>query len=74
MNQINIERSWRNEQNWTYQIYSEKFSYHFGDFCETENIGRKNGEGLVLPKELTFLFMTQLEQEISYERNGSHSR
>ncbi|MBV6878800.1 hypothetical protein NG800_008100 [Epilithonimonas ginsengisoli] len=71
MNQINIERSWRNDQNWTYQIFSEKFSYQFGEFCERENIGRINGEGLILPKELAFLFMTHLAQEISYERNGS---
>lgn len=71
MNRINIERSWRTERNWTYQIFSEKFSYQFGEFCEQEGIGRRNGEGLILPKELAFLFMTHLAQEISYERNGS---
>lgn len=70
MNRINIERSWRAERNWTYQIFSEKFSYQFGEFCEQEGIGRRNGEGLILPKELAFLFMTHLAQEISYERNG----
>ncbi|WP_298342503.1 hypothetical protein [uncultured Algibacter sp.] len=71
MNRVNIERSWRNERNWTYQIFSEKFSYRFGEFCESERIGRRNGEGLLLPKELAFLFMTHLAQEISYERDGS---
>ncbi|MEJ5053675.1 hypothetical protein [Sphingobacterium sp. MYb382] len=71
MNRINIERSWRDERNWTYQIFAEKFSYQFGEFCERERIGRRNGEGLILPKELAFLFMTHLAQEISYERNGS---
>ncbi len=71
MNRINIERSWRTERNWTYQIFSEKFSYQFGEFCEQEGIGRRNGEGLILPKELAFIFMTHLAQEISYERNGS---
>lgn len=71
MNRINIERSWRTERNWTYQIFSEKFSYQFGEFCEQEGIGRRNGEGLILPKELAFIFMTHLVQEISYERNGS---
>lgn len=71
MNRVNIERSWRTERNWTYQIFSEKFSYQFGEFCEQEGIGRRNGEGLILPKELAFIFMTHLAQEISYERNGS---
>lgn len=71
MNRINVQRSWKDERNWTYQIFSEKFSYQFGEFCENEQIGRRNGEGLILPKELAFLFMTHLAKEISYERNGS---
>ncbi len=71
MNRINVQRSWKDEGNWTYQIFSEKFSYQFGEFCEKEQIGRRNGEGLILPKELAFLFMTHLAKEISYERNGS---
>ena len=71
MNRINVQRSWKDERNWTYQIFSEKFSHQFGEFCENEQIGRRNGEGLILPKELAFLFMTHLAKEISYERNGS---
>ncbi|WP_435577897.1 hypothetical protein [Gilvibacter sp.] len=71
MNRINIERSWRTERNWTYQIFTEKFSPQFSEFCESERIGIRNGQGLMLPKELAFIFMTHLAQEISYERNGS---
>lgn len=71
MNKINVQRSWRDERNWTYQIFSEKFSYQFGEFCEKERIGRRNGDGLILPKELAFLFMTHLAKEISYERSVS---
>lgn len=70
-NRINVQRDWRNQDNWNYQIYSEKFSFHFGEYCEDHGIGQRNGEGLLLPKELAFLFMTHLAKEISHERNGA---
>lgn len=71
-NEKNIKKSWEDERNWTYHIFSEKFSYRFVEFCESEKIGRRNKEGcLFLPEQLAFLFMTHLAQEISYERNGS---
>src|SRR5690606_19469497 len=54
-----------------YQIYSEKFSYQFGQFCLENKIGQQNVDGLLLPKELAFMFMTHLAKEISHERNGS---
>lgn len=68
---INVQRDWRNRENWNYQIFSEKFSYEWAEYCEDKGIGERNGEGLLLPKELAFLFMTYLAKEISYERNGS---
>lgn len=68
---VNLERDWRNRSNWNYLIYSEKFSYQWVEYCEDRGIGERNSEGLLLPKELAFLFMTHLAKEISYERNGS---
>lgn len=70
-NRINLYRDWQNKVNWNYQIYSEKFSYQFGQFCLENKIGQQNVDGLLLPKELAFMFMTHLAKEISYERNGS---
>lgn len=70
-NTVNLQRDWRNPEKWNYQIYSEKFSYQLEKYCIDEGIGRRNDEGLILPKELAFLFMTYLAKEISYERNGS---
>jgi len=70
-NKINIKRNWKDPNNWTYQVFSEKFSYQFIEFCEKEKIGQRNRDGLLLPKELAFLFMTYLAKEISCERNGA---
>lgn len=71
LNRINVTRDWRNEENWNYQIFAEKFSYQWGEFCEENGIGRRNAEGLELPRDLAFIFMTHLAKEISFERNGS---
>ena len=70
-NRINLNRDWRDRNNWSYQIFSEKFSYQFGEYCQDQGIGERNGEGLILPKELAFLFMSHLAKEISHERDGA---
>ncbi len=70
-NRINVQIDWRNRENWNYQIFSEKFSHDWAHYCEDKGIGERNSEGLLLPKELAFLFMTCLAKEISHERNGS---
>lgn len=70
-NRINLRRDWKNKVNWNYQIFSEKFSHQFGQFCIENNIGQQNSDGLLLPKELAFMFMTHLAKEISFNRNSS---
>ena len=70
-NRVNVQRNWQNNQKWDYLIYSEKFSYQWGEYCVKNHIGRLTNEGLELPKELAFMFMTYLAKEISHERNGS---
>lgn len=71
LKKINVTRDWRNPENWNYQIFSEKFSHEWAYYCKNQGIGIKNSNGLLLPKELAFLFMTYLAKEISHERNGS---
>lgn len=70
-NRINIFRDWKNKNTWDYQIYGEKFSHSWAEFCESEKIGKRNSEGIELPKSLAFLYMTHLAKEISFERNGN---
>jgi len=70
-NKVNLKREWKNPENWKYQIYREKFSNEWVQYCESKGIGKKNEGGILLPRELAFIYMTHLSQEIAYERNGS---
>ncbi|MCX3266626.1 hypothetical protein [Pedobacter agri] len=70
-NRINVFRDWKNPSSWDYQIYGEKFSYSWAEFCESEKIGIRNSDGIKLPKSLAFLYMTHLAKEIAFERNGN---
>lgn len=67
----NLVESWRDPANWTNLLYEEKFSYDFLTFCKDEKIGLKVREGLLLPEELTFMYMTNLAKEISHDREAS---
>lgn len=70
-NRVNIQRDWRNPDSWEYQIFGEKFSHSWAEYCESERIGRRNQNGLMLPKSLAFLYMTHLAKEIAFDREGN---
>lgn len=69
-NRVNVLRDWKNPNTWDYQIFGEKFSYNWAEFCESEKIGVRNSDGVRLPKSLAFLYMTHLAKVIAFERNG----
>lgn len=69
--QTNIRRKWENSANWNYLIYQEKFSYEWINFCRDNNIGRQVDEGLLLPEELAFLYMTYLAKEIAFKESAA---
>lgn len=68
---VNVIRDWRNDASWNYTIYEEKFSYPWSEFCLSNGIGHRTNEGLLLPEELAFIYMTYLAKEISYDRDAS---
>ena len=68
-NKSNLIRDWRKQENWNYQIYSEKFSVHLRDFIVSENYGIENDNGLLMPQEMAFVFMSFLANEISFEND-----
>ena len=70
-NRHNLEHSWKNKESFNFQLYSRKFSPQWGEFCEAAGIGIKNNQGLLVPYELGFLYMTHLAKEISFERDLS---
>ncbi|GAB3899975.1 hypothetical protein [Spirosoma agri] len=70
-NRVNINRDWKNPATWDYQIYGEKYSFSWGEFCEQEKIGKLNDDGILLPKSLAFIYMTHLAKEIAFDRDGN---
>jgi hypothetical protein len=69
--QINVLRKWQNPDNWNFLIYREKFSENWYHFCQENNIGKRIEDGILLPEELAFLFMTYLAKEIAFRESSA---
>lgn len=70
-NNPNLIRKWENPDNWTFQIYQEKFSMNWVYYCLEKKIGIQTPSGIMLPEELAFLFMTFLAKEIAFEESAA---
>lgn len=55
---------WRNQQNQTFEVFREKYSGEFVDFCLRNGLGHESPNGLMLPKELSNIFMGLLAKSI----------
>lgn len=69
--QINVLRNWNDSANWNFLVYREKFSDNWVYYCEQNNIGRRTEDGILLPEELAFLFMTYLAKEIAFRETAA---
>lgn len=70
-NRVNVLRKWQKPENWNFFVYKEKFSDNWLHFCEEHNIGLATEDGLYLPEELAFLFMTYLAKEIAFKESSA---
>lgn len=70
-NTTRLIKKWQDQKHWDYLVYEEKFSHDFIQFCRSNNIGLRTNDGLLLPEELAFMFMTQLAKEIAYDRDAA---
>jgi hypothetical protein len=61
----NIIEYWRNPSNHTYTLFREKYTRHWEKFCVREGLATLSDEGVVLPKQLAFTYMTFLAQAIA---------
>lgn len=68
---INILRNWNDRSNWNFHVFREKFSDNWLYYCESNNIGQRTSDGIMLPEELAFLFMTYLAKEIAFKENAA---
>ncbi|OQP53500.1 hypothetical protein [Niastella populi] len=69
--EINLARKWKDPKNWTFKIYKEKFSYNWVEFCQNHNIGINTQDGILLPEELAFIYMTYLAKEIAFSESAA---
>lgn len=70
-NHVNVLRKWQKPENWNFLIYREKFSENWSYFCQENNIGERTEDGIKLPEELAFLFMTYLAKEIAFRESSA---
>ncbi len=70
-NRINLHRAWQDPGSWNFEICREKFSDDWADYCEGKNIDRRTNDGILLPEELAFLFMTYLAREIAFKETAA---
>jgi hypothetical protein len=69
--EVNILRKWQNPANWTFELCREKFSDEWLQYCQNHNIGVRTNNGVRIPEELAFLFMTQLAKEIAFNEHAA---
>lgn len=68
---INVLRDWQNPDKWNFLVYGEKFSPKWTSFCLENRLGRRTRDGLLMPEELAFLFMTYLAKEIAFTESAA---
>jgi hypothetical protein len=70
-NRANVIRSFRNPANRVFEIYQEKFSMNWEQFCLENSYGERTNNGILVSEELAFIFMTFLAEEIAFEEGKS---
>ena len=65
---ININRTWKDPQNWKFELYEEKFNTTFKYECLRKGLGIESEKGILTSKELAQLYMTFLAEEIAFEK------
>lgn len=65
---ININSTWKDPQNWNFELYEEKFNDQFKSVCLRKGLGRESKKGILISKEVAQLYMTFLADEIAFEK------
>jgi hypothetical protein len=66
-----VVSAWRDPQNHCYVLFEEKYTRDWERFCVSHGLGTLTDEGITLPKELGFIYMTLLAQTIADSRGIS---
>lgn len=67
----NISMEWRNTNTHNYEIYSEKYSKDWITFCKEYGFGKESANGIKINRDLAFVYMSMLANDIADGRNIS---
>lgn len=71
LNNVNTIRAWSDRQNQIFKLYEEKFNIPFKSYCVENKLAQECPGGILMSKELAYLFMTFLAEEIAYNENAT---
>lgn len=67
----NVVEYWKNPESHDYTLFREKYSNDWESLCIKEKLATPSAEGLLMPKELCFIYMSILAQAIADGRGVS---
>lgn len=67
----NMVDNWRRPENHNYTLFKDKYTYTWELFCQNNGLATSTPEGIGIPKELGFIYMTLLAQIIADSRGIS---
>jgi hypothetical protein len=71
LDSVNAPRTWSDRKNQTYKLFEEKFNMPFRDYCIDNGLALRCPGGILIAKELGYLYMTILANEIAFTKNTS---
>ena len=71
LNSVNPIRTFRNQENWHFKLFQEKYNVEFRGYCLDESLAMETDGGILLSKEIAQFYMTFLADEIAYQLKTS---
>lgn len=71
LNNVNVVRAFKDKGQQKYKLYDEKFNTTFKDYCLEEKFAQECDGGMLISKELGYLYMTFLVDEIAFIKKAS---
>lgn len=68
---LDIVSEWRNPENHEYTLFQEKYTYEFGRYCLDNRFGQTCAEGVKIPSQLGYIYMSNLANIISEAKGVS---
>ncbi|MFB0831885.1 hypothetical protein ACEU2D_20080 [Brevibacillus laterosporus] len=69
LGKVNILDFWRERRNQDFELFQNKFSYYFEQFCRENGLSHDTVNGIKIPRQLGLIYMSILAHNIG-DRNG----